>query len=188
LHDALEGALQEIDAILETFGALLRIAQIESGARKAGFVELELEEVLRTVIEVYQPALEEKGQTLTETIDEGLRVRGDRELLSQLFANLLENATRHSPAGAHIEVSARCILPRIEARVADNGQGIPEPLRSKVTQRFFRMEQSRTTPGNGLGLSLVAAIAGLHDAALELSDNHPGLRATVHLRAENASG
>ena len=183
----LEATLKDIDTILETFGALLRIAQIESGARRSGFAALDLGQLLHTVLEVYQPALEEKGQTLGEAVDAGLRVRGDRELLTQLFANLLENAIRHCPVGAHVEVTARRRGERVEVAMADNGPGIPAELRSKVLQRFFRLETSRTTPGNGLGLSLVAAIAGLHDTQLELTDNAPGLRAVVVLPDASAA-
>jgi signal transduction histidine kinase len=182
----LEATLSDIDTILDTFSALLRIAQVEAGARRAMFADIELGELLRTVIEVYLPALEEKGQTLRERIDPGLRVRGDRELLTQMFANLLENATRHSPPGARIEVSASAGAGRIEAAIADDGPGIPEALRHKVLQRFFRLEQSRTTPGNGLGLSLAAAVAGLHGASLELSDQAPGLRVSLRLPAAGA--
>lgn len=177
----MEATLKDIDTILDTFSALLRIAQIEGGARRAGFAEVDLGELLRTVIEVYQPALEEKGQTLSERIDAGLHVRGDRELLTQMFANLLENAMRHSPHGAHVEVAARLRSGLVEASIADNGPGIPEAMRAKVLQRFFRLEESRTTPGNGLGLSLAAAVAGLHGTGLELADNAPGLRVNLFL-------
>jgi signal transduction histidine kinase len=184
----LDASRHDIDGILEIFSALLRIAQIESGARKAGFTEVNVSDVLRTVIEVYRPALEEKGQQLQEAIDSNLAVRGDRELLMQLFANLLENAIRHSPAGAHVALTARSLADIVEVSVADDGPGIPEALRSKVLQRFFRLETSRTTPGSGLGLSLAAAVATLHDAKLQLSDNGPGLRVTVLLRAQHQQG
>ncbi len=181
IDELLEATLREIDSILGTFGALLRIAQIESGARKAGFAEVDLNELLHTVIEVYQPAVEEKGQTLLHAVAAGLKVRGDRELLTQMFANLLENAIRHSPDGAHLEVQAHAGGDRAEVAVADNGPGIPAAARPKVLQRFFRLEGSRTTPGNGLGLSLAAAVAGLHETQLELRDNAPGLRVRVSL-------
>jgi signal transduction histidine kinase len=186
LRAVLDGARHDIDCILEIFSALLRIAQIESGARKAGFTEVNMSDVLRTVLEVYRPTLEEKGQQLQETIDSDLVIRGDRELLTQLFANLLENSIRHSPAGAHVALVARRRSGTVEVSVADNGPGIPEALRSRVLQRFFRLETSRTTPGSGLGLSLAAAVATLHDAKLELSDNGPGLRVTVSLRSRLA--
>jgi signal transduction histidine kinase len=182
----LDEALRDIDSILETFGALLRIAQIEGGARKAGFAELDLGELLRTVTEVYQSSLEEKSQTLEVRIDAGLHVKGDRELLTQMFANLLENAVRHSPPHAQVELSAQRRDAAIEVSIADNGPGIPPELRHKVLQRFFRLEASRSTPGNGLGLSLAEAIARLHDSELVLSDHEPGLRVNVHLRAVKA--
>ena len=182
--EAVFGAtLHDLDGILETFGALLRIAQIESGARKAGFAKVDLAELLRTVIEIYQTALEDKNQTLRQDIGDGLLVKGDRELLTQLFANLLENASRHSPAGAAVRLSARRQGPTVEVIVADNGPGIPAALRAKVLQRFYRLESSRTTPGNGLGLSLAAAVADLHDSPLELDDNQPGLRIRLCLPA-----
>jgi signal transduction histidine kinase len=180
-EDLVEATLRDIDSILETFGALLRIAQIESGARKAGFAAVDLSELLHTVIEVYQPALEEKGQVLLQDVAPALRLRGDRELLTQMFANLLENAFRHCAAGARVEIAARRNGGRIEVSVADNGPGIPAEARTKVLQRFFRLEGSRTTPGNGLGLSMAAAVAGLHETQLELSDNSPGLRVRVSL-------
>ena len=180
-HAVVDATLKDLDTILETFSALLRIAQIESGARRAGFAELDLGELLRAVVELYLPALEEKNQTLGEHINAGLRVSGDRQLLMQLFANLLENAVRHSPVGAHIEVSVKRRAERVEACVADNGPGIPAALQAKVLQRFYRLEQSRTTPGSGLGLSLAAAVAGLHEASLALEDNAPGLRVRVSL-------
>ena len=182
-REVLEATLHELDGILETFGALLRIAQIESGARKAGFAAVDLAEVLRTVAEVYQSALEEKGQVLHCDIPQALPVRGDRELLTQMFANLLENASRHSPPGSRIGIGVREADARLEVAVSDSGPGIPAELRGKVLQRFYRLESSRTTPGNGLGLSLAAAVAALHDSTLELLDNAPGLRVVVKLAA-----
>jgi signal transduction histidine kinase len=189
-HDAAGGPLAaaiipqtlcDIDSILETFGALLRIAQIESGACQAGFRPVHLGEVLRNVVEVYQPACEERGQTLEMHIETSPDVLGDRELLTQLFANLLDNASRHSPPGARIEVAATASTDRVSVVVADSGPGIPAEFRVKVMQRFFRLESSRSTPGNGLGLSLAAAIARIHGADLELGDHAPGLTVTVRL-------
>jgi signal transduction histidine kinase len=179
LQATLGATLGDIDAILQTFGALLRIAQIESGARKASFRTVDLSELLHTIAEVYQPAIEEKSQLLHEGIAAGLSVHGDRELLTQLFANLVENASRHCAEGAHIELSARRLVEGVEVIVADDGHGIPADMREKVLQRFVRLDVSRTTPGNGLGLALAHAIATLHDAELELGDNGPGLRVGV---------
>ena len=179
----IEQTMTDIDSILETFGALLRIAQIESGARKAGFVPLDLGELLHNVIEIYQSAIEERRQTLEVRMDPALRIIGDRELLTQLFANLLDNAVRHSPDHAKIELSATRNQDRIEVIIADNGPGIPLELREKVVQRFYRIEGSRSTPGNGLGLSLAKAIAHLHDSDLVLGDHAPGLSVRVTLAA-----
>ena len=109
----------------------------------------------------------------------GLHVRGDRELLTQLFANLIENAIGHSPPGAEISIEATSTPGEVLIVVADNGPGIPAEFRRKVLQRFYRLEASRTTPGNGLGLSLVAAVAILHEATIDLEDNEPGLRCGV---------
>jgi signal transduction histidine kinase len=179
LHRLLAVTIEEIDAILAIFAALLRIAQIESGARRSGFTSVRLSELLNTVVELYRPAADEKEQSLTEGIEEELTVRGDRELLTQLFANLLENAVLHAPRGAHIQVLAHREDGQVEISVTDNGPGIPESLRTKVLQRFFRLESSRTSAGNGLGLSLASAVVKLHDGSMTLSDNEPGLRVTV---------
>ncbi len=183
LRETLNAARRETELILDVFGALLRIAQVESGARKAAFALLDAREIVDTVLEVYRPAAEERRQTVAERIEGELTVSGDRELLTQLFANLLENAIRHSPDGAHIEVAARSHAGLVAVSIADDGPGIPEAMRAKVLRRFFRLENSRTTPGSGLGLSLASAIATLHEAAMDLSDNAPGLRITVSFAA-----
>jgi signal transduction histidine kinase len=179
LRDAIAGTVGEIDVILGIFGALLRIAQIESGARRAGFAAVDLNELLGTVAELYRSSAEERGQVFRLAVADNLRVRGDRELLLQLFANLVENAITHSPPQATIVLSASIEAGRTRIVIADNGPGIPAQLRTKVLQRFVRLESSRTTQGSGLGLSLVHAIVKLHEASLELSDNEPGLRVTV---------
>jgi signal transduction histidine kinase len=179
LHASLGTTLTDIDAILETFSALLRIAQIESGTRKASFNRVDLSELLHTVAEVYQPALDEKSQSLRDEIAPNLALYGDRELLTQMFANLMENATRHCPIGSRIGLRAERHGSGVEVTIDDNGAGIPEALRDKVLQRFVRLDASRSTPGNGLGLSMALAVAMLHDARLTLSDNHPGLHVSV---------
>jgi signal transduction histidine kinase len=182
LRDVLGRTVGEIDAILGVFGALLRIAQIESGARQTGFVEVDLGALIGTIVELYRSMMEEKAQLLTEALEVPLLVRGDRELLMQMFANLLENAIRHSPRGAAIAISAGRAAGGVAVSISDNGSGIPVDMRVKVLQRFFRLETSRTTAGNGLGLSLANAIVKMHGASLTLSDAHPGLRATVLLQ------
>jgi signal transduction histidine kinase len=183
LNAALDAAIGNVDAILETFGALLRIAQIEAGTRRAGFQPVALSVLLDGLVEAYQPVAEEKGQDLEARILPGLWADGDRELLTQMFANLIDNAIGHSPAGARLTVEAASSLQGVLVIVGDTGPGIPAPYRQKVLQRFYRLETSRTTPGSGLGLSLVNAIATLHDATLDLQDNEPGLRCVLRFRA-----
>src|SRR6195952_5072672 len=186
LYAAIDGAIVNVDAILETFGALLRIAQIEAGTRRAGFQPVMLDELLNALVEAYQPVTEEKGQTLTSQIERDLCLQGDHELLTLLFANLVENAIGHSPAGVQIAVNAKRVADGIEAIVADTGQGIPAAFRTKVLQRFYRLEESRTTLGSGLGLSLVNAVAVLHGGSLDLRDNEPGLRCVLRFGGPTA--
>nr|WP_307730382.1 ATP-binding protein [Alsobacter ponti] len=174
-----EAALEEIDAILATFSALLRIAQIESGARLQGFRRVNLSAVFATVAEAYAPAAEDKGQTLTSAIEAGIDISGDRELLTQMLANLLENALHHAPQGASIRVTLTEHGRLAVGEVSDDGPGIPEAERANVLRRFYRLERSRGAPGNGLGLSLVAAVAELHHVDLSLEDNRPGLRVVM---------
>jgi signal transduction histidine kinase len=176
LRVAFQAALKDVDSILDTFTALLRIAQLETSERRAQFTEIDLTDLLRTAVELYAPMAEEKEQSIIEKIDDGLTIRGDRELLLQLFANVLENAVRHSPQQALIEIGGQRLMDEtVMVSVRDNGPGIPEDMRSKVFQRFFRLEPSRTTPGSGLGLSMVKAIASLHNISVELLSNEPGL-------------
>jgi signal transduction histidine kinase len=183
LRGLLGRTIREIDDILGIFSAVLRIAQIESGARKPGFTAVDLSELLGTVAELYRPGADEKHQTFHAEVAPGLTVRGDRELLMQLFANLTENAVRHSPPGAHIGLRAAAHAGAVEVAVADDGPGIPAEYRAKVLERFFRLERSRTTPGSGLGLSLANAVVKLHEAAMALADHEPGLEVTVTLPA-----
>ena len=181
LRATLGATVDEVDAILGIFAALLRIAQVESGARRAAFTRLNLSELVATAAELYRPAAEDKGQVLVEHIERDLTVIGDRELLLQLFANLLDNAVRHAPPGAHLGVAAAAAGAHATVSVTDDGEGIPQALRSKVLQRFVRLDGSRTSSGHGLGLSLASAIARLHGADLVLSDHQPGLRVAVSL-------
>ena len=167
--------------INETFDALLRIAQIEAGARRARFTDVDLGEILQTIAEIYADVAEDDGKSLSlaqlqETTD---RIQGDRELLTQMFANLVENALRHCPSGTSINLSVTRQGERVVASVADNGPGIPAQEREKVFQRLYRLDHSRSTPGSGLGLSLVRAIADLHGASITLENCLPGLAVVV---------
>ena len=165
----------DIDAILGTFNALLRIAQIEAGTRRAGFAEVDLSETFQNVVDAYAPVAEHDGQTLTVDIPSGVTIRGDRQLLTQMLANVVENALRHTPAATRINTRLERTSGSVILTVGDTGPGVPEEAREKVFQRFYRLDASRTTAGSGLGLSLVAAVAELHGITITLQDNAPGL-------------
>jgi signal transduction histidine kinase len=176
---AVDEAIVEADGILATFAALLRIAQIEAGSRRAGFADVDLSAAFAAVAEAFAPVAEDGGQLFTARIAPDVCVRGDRQLLTQMLVNLVENALRHTPPGAHIELALRATDEGPVGIIADTGPGIPAEAREKVFRRFFRLEQSRTSPGSGLGLSLVAAVADLHGIRIELGDNRPGLKVTL---------
>lgn len=180
---AVDQAIQHTDQILETFGALLRIAQIESGSRQARFAAVDLSAELHALVEIYAPVAEERGQRIVADIASGLVIRGDRELLVQAVVNLIENALMHTPDDTRVDVRLAAHVGRISLVVSDHGPGIPPEAIKRVTQRFYRVESSRSTPGNGLGLSLVAAVVELHGAILELRDNRPGLRVEMTFAA-----
>ncbi len=178
-----DAAIAETDALLKTFSALLRIAQIESGSRKAGFARVDVSELFELVALTFAAVAEDQGHELVSDIQGGITLSGDRELLLQLATNLVENAIRHTPSGTKIEFRLRKEMDEVIATVVDNGPGIPEEERGKVLRRFYRLEASRTTPGSGLGLALVAAIAELHGARLGLLDHAPGLIVEVRFPA-----
>jgi signal transduction histidine kinase len=170
-------ALGETDRIVKTFQALLQIAQIEGGQVRDRFVPVDLAEVVKDLVEVYEPAAEESGHRLIASVEDEWPciVRGDQHLLSQVLANLIENGLGHVPPGGQIEVSLTREDGSVLLGVRDDGPGIPVEERGNVLRRLYRLERSRTSEGSGLGLSLVAAICGLHDAALRLDDAEPGL-------------
>ncbi|TPL94090.1 ATP-binding protein [Mesorhizobium sp. B2-3-12] len=181
VSDELADARSEGHQINETFDALLRIAQIEAGARKARFTDVDLGDILQTIAEIYTDVAEDDGKSLSPPrLEEPAgRIHGDRELLTQMVANLVENALRHCPPGTAIELAVTRQDDRVLASVADNGPGIPADEREKVFQRLYRLDHSRSTPGSGLGLSLVRAIADLHGATITLEDCKPGLAVVV---------
>jgi signal transduction histidine kinase len=178
---AVEDALGDIEGIMETFDALLRITQIEAGARRARFASIDLGSVLDDVAEVYAAVAEDAGHHLTwaDRRWKPAVIKGDRELLVQLFANLIENAIRHCPPGTRIAMSLHDEPGAFRAELTDDGPGIPESEREKVFRRLYRLELARSTPGSGLGLTLVAAIAELHQAHIALADQAPGLRVAI---------
>lgn len=171
---SVEAALADADGLLDTFNALLRIASIESGRRRAAFKSIPLDDVVRDVTELYEPLAEQKQQKLEVSVSDDVRIQGDRDLLFQAFANLLDNAIKYTPQGGSIRVTLEDGASGPRIRIIDSGPGIPEQSRDQVFKRFFRLEESRHTPGNGLGLSLVEAVARLHNASIKLG-GEPGL-------------
>ena len=170
-------AASEAERAVSVFHSLLQIAQIEGGSPRSRFAPVDLTGVVTTFAEIYGPVAEDSGHRLTLDVAgaDAAVVRGDKGLLGQVVANLIENALRHTPAGSRIILRLATPGGSVELSVADDGPGIPEAERDKVLRRLYRLERSRTTAGNGLGLSLVAAVADLHGARVTLSDNAPGL-------------
>lgn len=172
--------IEEADAILATFSALLRIARVEAGNRRSAFASVDPRVILLDVVELYEPLAMDKSISLSQSFTPNLQMEGDRDLLFQAFANLIDNAIKYTPEGGQIRIE---LVPRegqVEVIVADSGCGIPESDHSRVFRRFFRVESSRSEqPGNGLGLSLVWAVVKLHGGTINLADNHPGLRVSI---------
>jgi signal transduction histidine kinase len=178
-QSGIEKAIIEINGILSTFNAILHIAQIEAGKRRSRFVEVNLSELGDTVLETYGSVAEDSLHAFEGALAQDVALRGDRDLLMQLLVNLVENAICHTPAGTRIKLTISQESEHPVIAVADDGPGIPLSERQHVFRRFYRLDSSRTTPGSGLGLALVEAIANLHGATIELADNGPGLRVTV---------
>lgn len=183
LRAAVERAVTDLDGIVAIFQALLRIAEIEAGARRSAFAPFDAAPVLRDMGELYEAVAEDKGQRLVVDLPERLTMVGDRDLLQQAVANLLDNALKFTPEGGTIALSAGVEASGVVVSVADGGPGMAEEDMARATERFFRGDQARNTPGSGLGLALVAAVAALHGGSLTLEDNAPGLRAVLRLRA-----
>ena len=173
-------AIAELDGILKTFSSLLRISHIEAQDRGGGFREVDLSALAREVVEMFEPAAEEAGVSLRVCDGDGVQVVGDRDLLFDALSNLMDNAIKHGGGNGVVRVTIVHTAHSGMIAVADRGPGVPPEERGNVIKRFYRLEQSRSSPGNGLGLSLVAAVAHLHGARIELLDNAPGLRVALH--------
>jgi signal transduction histidine kinase len=185
---ALEATIEESDGLIRTFDALLMIARAEAGEARAHMVDFDAAEVAKSVADLYEPLAEEKGMTLAVEADGALPVHGSRELVGQALANLVDNAIKHGAplltgVVGEIRVAARRENDRALLTVSDRGPGIAEKDRGRVLERFVRLEESRTRPGAGLGLSLAAAVAHLHGGELRLEDRAPGLSVTLALPA-----
>jgi len=191
-REVLERTIEEADGLIKTFNALLSIARIEAGAGGENREKLDVSALLRDVAELYEPVAEERGIELRAETDAPIFVRADRQLLGQAIANLIDNALKYGAperssgngSRPEVEVSAHAKGPIAEIVVTDRGPGVPVPDRERVLDRFVRLEASRSEPGSGLGLSLVAAVARLHGGILRLEDNEPGLRVVLALPVE----
>jgi signal transduction histidine kinase len=191
LRTAIEQATADLDGIVSVFQALLRIAEIEAGSRRAAFAAIDLTPLLADMAELYEASAEEKGLALNVQLPPSqpepgvaapsLPAHGDATLIQQAIANLLDNALKFSPPGTSVTLSGVRAPDGIEITVTDHGPGIPEADRGRAIDRFYRGEAARSTPGSGLGLSLVQAVAQLHGGTLTLEDAHPGLRAVLRL-------
>ncbi len=176
---AIEDTVDELEQLLRTFNAMLRIAQAESGAYRADFHEVDLSELAGDMVDLYRTLAEEKSQTLTVSAPQDVIVIGDRDLLAQMLGNLVENAIKFTPNGGTIEAAVSSVGQEAVLTVTDSGPGIPAADRERVFDRFTRLDPARSTPGNGLGLSLVRAITRIHGATITLDENHPGLKVEI---------
>jgi len=185
LRAAIERATADLDGIVAVFQALLRIAEIEAGSRRSAFARVDLAPLLADVAELYGAVAEDRGITLSVDASAQLPGYGDRELIQQAVANLVDNAVKFSPPGGAVRLSATVTPAGVEIAVADQGPGIPEPERERAAERFYRGETARNTPGSGLGLALVQAVAQLHGGKLRFADAGPGLIAILTLPAHD---
>lgn len=189
LRAAMERGIAELDGIIAVFQAILRIAEIEAGARRSAFARFDLSALLADAAELYEAVAEEKEVRLEAVPTAGLAMVGDRDLVLQAVANLLDNAIKFTPSGGAVRLAAARRGETVEIVVSDTGPGIPEAERPRVTERFYRAEMSRGTPGSGLGLTLVEAVAHLHAGRLAFAgdpDGGPGLRAVLLLASGEA--
>jgi signal transduction histidine kinase len=182
-HVLITDTMTDLDDVLRMFSALTRISQIESTTRTSGFRSVDLVEISESVADLYDAAAEERKIHLQVIGQKPMLIAGDRDLLFDALANLVDNAIKHGREAGSVVIKLDRCDGAAAVSVADNGPGIPPDEYNQVFRRFYRLERSRCTPGNGLGLSLVAAVARLHEARLELSDNAPGLKVEMRLRA-----
>ena len=185
LREVIADSVEDAENLLKTFNALLNIAQVESRA-KDDFKHESLSAICDDLAELYDVMTEEGEHSFEAHIERGLDIMGNRQLIAQAITNLLDNAVKYTPSGGHITLTAEQRGENIHVSVGDNGHGIPPDKRDEVLKRFVRLDSARSTPGNGLGLSLVSAIVALHNGSLQLHDNKPGLRIEITLPSETA--
>ena len=185
LREVIADSVEDAENLLKTFNALLNIAQVESRA-KDDFKHESLSAICDDLAELYDVMTEEGEHSFAAHIERGLDIMGNRQLIAQAITNLLDNAVKYTPSGGHITLTAEQRGENIHVSVGDNGHGNPPDKRDAVLKRFVRLDSARSTPGNGLGLSLVSAIVALHNGSLQLHDNKPGLRIEITLPSETA--
>nr|WP_263635165.1 HAMP domain-containing sensor histidine kinase [Janthinobacterium lividum] len=176
-----QAAIDDIDDLTRVFDKLLQIAAAESGMRPENFDDIDLQQIGADIVEMYEATADEQGVLLVQMYGDGVPARGDRNLLGSALASLVDNAIKYAGPGATVEVSAGSDEQGGWLAVRDNGPGVPKEELPKLTQRFYRLDKSRHLPGNGLGLSIVAAIAALHGGSLDIEDAAPGLRLRLRL-------
>lgn len=178
-----QDALQDVDDLIKTFNALLSIAQAESGVHRDDWIPIQLDQLISDLGELYEAVAEEEGIKFNYTSQPGLVLQANKHLIAQVITNLLDNAVKYTPKDGSISLSAEQQANQIVIMVTDTGPGIPADERERVFKRFVRLDNARSTPGNGLGLSLVKAVADLHGAQVELVDNQPGLKVVLRFNA-----
>jgi signal transduction histidine kinase len=191
MRRALEGVIEDADNLIKVFNALLMIARLEAGQVRETMETFDVSEMAASMAELYEASAEEAGAVITTSVEPGLTAHGSRELVGQALANLIDNALKYG-AGAGgqvaVAVSAARVADRVTLTVADRGLGIPADKRAEALKRFGRLDGSRSKPGFGLGLSLAAAVARIHDGELQLGDNQPGLMVMLSLPADKRDG
>lgn len=175
----LEKNIHDMQELIGTFNSILKISELEASSEFRTFEPCDLHKIIANMVEFYEPYAAEKHIVMSSAIGATLVIEGEKNLLTQAFANLIDNALKFTPPGGAITISDEVTEAHTDLVIADNGPGIPQEFRDKVFEKFFRLEQSRNTRGNGLGLSLVAAIARIHNAVIMLEDNEPGLRVRI---------
>lgn len=184
----IDGAVVDVDRVILIFNALLRLAEIDTGMRRSGFVPVNAADIARQAVDFYLPAAEIEGVSLSYRGSAPTAISGDPVLLAQAIGNLIDNALKYTSAGGAISVEVQSLTQdKVQITVADDGPGIPDAEKPKVSARFYRGDASRGTPGVGLGLTLVASVAKVHGGALELADNNPGLRANMIISAQSGA-
>lgn len=176
----LEKNIHDMQEIIGTFNSILKISELEANTEFRDFTPCDVQQIIENMVEFYEPYAAEKNISIINNISERIIINGEKNLLTQAFANLIDNAIKFTPKGGKVEISCEQGEDFTDIIIADNGIGIPADYMDKVFEKFFRLEQSRNTKGNGLGLSLVEAIAHIHNATISLSDNQQGLRVCLH--------